>query len=379
MRTRLCQVSGWMLGSLLTLASFVGAQDKNTPEPAPEVMRFVERALSWYPGSVFELVSNNRFQTPSGSYRIIEVARTCASRLLTGTTTMVIDEIAKTVWMGSILELPPIQEAGAGPEAVRTFLSNFLPEALNASMGLRVAGLEWDLGPRRPGALIPLDLIVESGYGRYRRGAAITADGTYLVMASGMPLDEDPVAYRRRLLAGSNVVMWDTAGAGNESAEIVEFSDLECPACRGKWPIINMVVQKNSGKIRHGMVSYPIVSIHPWAFRAASASWCVAAQNPQALIPFKETFYALQREMEVSLVTPTAVDFIAGRGLEEDAFRACYLRPPSIDAVHRQMALAYEMGVNSTPTYFVDGWRIQVPEGSWFPAFVERLMNGEEP
>jgi len=378
MSKRLCRLSWCVFALMMTLAAIAGAQDQKEPEPAPKVMRFVERALTWYPGSVFELVSNDKFQTPSGSYRIIEVARTCASRLLTGTTTLMVDEIAKTVWIGSILELPPVQEAGAGQDALRNFLSSFLPEALKASGGLRVVELDWDLGPRRPGTLIPLDLIVESGYGSYRRGAAITVDGTYLVMASGMPLDEDPVAYRRRILAGSDVVMWDTAGAGNESVEIVEFSDLECPACRGKWPIINMVVQKNSGEIRHGMVSYPL-QYHPWAFRAASASWCVADQDAQVLISFKETFYALQREMEVSLVTPTAVDFIAGHGLDESVFRQCYLRPPSIDAVHRQMGLAYEMGVNSTPTYFVNGWRIQVPEGSWFPGFVERLMNGEEP
>jgi hypothetical protein len=372
-------MSGCLFVLALTVAAYGGAQEKKKPEPAPKVMRFVERVLAWYPDSVFELVSNTRFQTPSGSYRLVEVSRTCASRILTGQPTMLVDENANTIWLGSVLQLPPIQEAGASPEALRTFLSQFLPEALNASRGLRVVDLEWDVGPRRPGALIPLHLMVESGYGKYRRRAAVTADGKYLVMASGMPLDEDPVAYRRRLFARSDVVMWDTAGGGNASVEIVEFSDLECPACKGKWPIVNLVLQKNAGMVRHGMVSYPLTSIHPWAFRAASASWCVALQDPHALVSFKETFYALQREMEVSLVTPTAVDFIAGRGLDEGVFRECYLRPPSIDAVHRQLGLGQGMGVNATPTYFVNGWRIQAPDGSWFPAFVERLMNGEEP
>jgi hypothetical protein len=364
---------------MMTCAAFAGAQDENAPEPAPKVMRFVQRALAWYPNSEFELVSNTRFQTASGSYRFVEIARTCASRVLTGKPTMLVDENANTIWLGSILQLPPIQEAGGSPEALRTFLSQFLPKALNASRGLRVVDLEWDVGPRRPGALIPFDLMVDSGYGKYRLRAAITADAKYLVMASGMPLDEDPVAYRRRLFAGSDVVMWDTAGDGNASVEIIEFSDLECPACRGKWPIVNLVLQKNAGMVRHGMVSYPLISIHPWAFRAASASWCVTLQDPHALVSFKETFYALQREMEVSLVTPTAIDFIAGRGLGEDAFRKCYLRPPSIDAVHGQLSLGQAMGVSATPTYYVNGWKIQVPDGSWFPALVERLIKGEEP
>jgi protein-disulfide isomerase len=362
----------------MTFTAFASAQDKTAPEPAPKVMRFVQRALAWYPNSEYQLVSNTRFQTPSGSYRFVEIARTCASKILTGKPTMLVDENANTIWLGSVGELPPFQAAGAGPEALRAFLGNFLPEALKASMGMKVQ-VEWDAGPRRPGALIPFYLKVDSGYGSYRRQAAVTADGKYLVMASEMPLDEDPVAYRRRLLADSDLVVWDTAAGGKSTVEIVEFSDLECPACKSKWPIVNLVLQKYAGSVRHGMVSYPLTMIHPWAFRAACASWCVALQDPHALIPFKETFYELQREMEVALVTDTSVDFVAGRGLDEGAFRECYLRSPSIDSVHLQMSLGQNLGVSATPTYYVNGWQIQVPDGSWFPALIERLIKGEEP
>jgi len=356
----------------------VGAQSENPPEPAPKVMRFAERALAWYPDSVFRLISNTQTDTPSGSYRLVEVERTCANVTLTGRSTFVVDEVANTVWQGSVGELPPMQDAGAGPDAIRSFLAGFLPEALKSSMGLSVK-VEWNVGPRRSGAVIPLYLIIDSGYGTYRRQAAVTADGRYFVFGSEMPLNEDPVAYRRRAFADSELVVWDAEPGENAPLEIVEFSDLECPACKSKWPIVNMVLQKNQGQVRHGMVSYPLTMIHPWAFRAASASWCVALQEPAALIPFKETFYELQREMEVSLVTDTSLDFVAGRGLDEAAFRECYLRPPSIDPVHRQMALGQAMGVRATPTYFVNGWMIQVPDGSWFPAFTERLAKGEEP
>jgi protein-disulfide isomerase len=341
-------------------------------------MRFVERVLPWYPDSIFRLISNTQTLTPSGAYRLLEVERTCASATLTGRPTFLVDEVANTIWQGGVGHLPPFQDAGAGPDAIRSFLSGFLPEALKASMGIKVE-VEWNVGPRRPGALIPLYLLTDSGYGQYRRQAAVTADAKYLVLGVEMPLNEDPVAYRRRALADSELVVWDSESGENAPLEIVEFSDLECPACKSKWPIINTVIKKNAGQVRHGMVSNPLTMIHPWAFRAASASWCVALQNPAALIPFKETFYSLQREMEVSLVTATSVDFITGRGLDEAAFRECYLRPPSIDSVHRQMALGHAMGVRATPTYYVNGWMIQVPDGMWFPALAERLIRGEEP
>ena len=377
MRLRLCQILMGALMLVIAGAAAVGAQDPATPEPDERTVRFVRRTIAWYPDSTFKLVENTRHQTPSGSYRVVSVERTCASRLLSGQPTVLVDEATDSAWLGSVGELP-FQGAGAGPAAVKTFLESFLPEALKASMNLR-ARVEWDVGPRRPGALIPLTLMVDTGYGEFRRPAAITADGKYLVMGSEMPLDEDPVAFRRRLFADSDLVMWDSEDSADSKVEIVEFSDLECPACKSKWPIIQMALGKHAGAIRHGMVSYPLTQIHPWSFRAASASWCVALQDPQRLIPFKESFYGLQREMEVSLVTPTSLDFIAGRGLDEAAFRACYLKKPSIDAVHGQMSLGKVLGVNSTPTYFVNGWKIQVPDGSWFPGFVERLLEGQEP
>jgi len=377
MRMRLCQMLMGALVLIVAGAATARAQDSAAPEPDERTVRFVQRSIAWYPDSNFKLIENTRYQTPAGSYRVVVVERTCASRLLTGQPTVLVDETADTAWLGSVGELP-FQGAGAEPAAVRTFLESFLPEALKASMNIK-ARVEWDAGPRRPGALMPLTLLIDTGYESFRRPAAVTADGRLLVMGSEMPLGEDPVAYRRRLFAKSDLVMWDTEAGAGTKVEIVEFSDFECPACKGKWPIIQMALGKHPGAIRHGLVSYPLTQIHPWAFRAASASWCVALQDPQQLIPFKETFYDLQREMEVSLVTPTSVDFVAGRGLDEAAFRSCYLRKPSIEAVHAQMGLGKIVGVNSTPTYFVNGWKIQVPDGIWFPAFVDRLIEGQEP
>jgi len=363
------------LGSLFVLGAAAQAAEGTPPEPAPKVLRFAQRALPWYPDSTFELVENNRFQTPAGSYRVVTVERKCASQSLSGKPTFLVDEGNSLVWFGSVGQLP-FKSAGVEPTGLQTFVEGFLPEALK-SRNLRVA-VEWGFGPQRPGALIPFDLVVETGYGRYRRSAAVTSDGEYLVMGTNMPLDEDPVAYRKKLLSESDLVMWDSGSAAGEPLEIVEFSDLECPACRSKWPLVKELVDKHGEAVRHGMVSTPLLTIHPWAFRASCATWCVSQQDPQLLVPFKEIFYSLQREMEVSLVTPTAIDFVGGNGLGEPEFRACYLRDPSLAAVHEQLALGQRLVVQATPTYFVDGWMVQMPHSSWFPDFVNRLLAGEE-
>lgn len=377
MRLRLYRVLVCALLAVFGPVGLVIGADPEEPQPHPRAMRYVQRAVAYCPDSTFRLRDNTRYETAQGSYRFVSIERSCAIKFLSEQPTALIDEDADAIWIGSVGELPS-EGLGRDVETMKRFLSGFLPEAMRANMNMRVK-VEWDSTPRKPGAVLPLSLLVETGYGTVRHPAGVTADGRYLVLGAEASLKADPVDARRRLLAGSDLVIWDSDGGGRPSVEIVEFSDLECPACRSKWSLVEKVLESKAGTVRHGMVSYPLTTIHPWSFRAASASWCIAEQDPQKLIPFKETFYALQRDMSVSEVTPTSVDFVAGHNLDEAGFLACYLRDDSIAAVHRQMALGNALGVRATPTYFVNGWMVQVPDNPWFSDLVDALARGEEP
>ncbi len=368
----------------LLMATFAGAQGAGPaprPEPSPvpnqdlKMLRFIERALPWYPDSTFAIVGDERHQTPSGAYRVINVKRECDSRFLSGITTWVVDEAARVVWQGAVGNLPGEKVAASG--SLEAFLKDFLPPALLRAMRLKTT-VVWDAGGDPTGALIPFGLEVQTGYGTYRMPAAVTSDGARMVLGPTLPLDRDPVEWRRALLAKSDLVMWDHPGSQARVA-IVEFSDFECPGCKTKWPIVASVLEELSAKVRHGMVNFPLTNIHPWAFRAASAAWCVTRQDPTALIPLKEQFYSMQRDMETSLVGPTAKDYVAGRGLDEAAFDACFLGRDSIAAVHRQIELAQRLRVDATPTYFVNGWKVQAPKKEWFGDLVRRLAAGQEP
>ena len=240
------------------------------------------------------------------------------------------------------------------------------------------AKVDWNVTKTGPSALLPFNLEVDTGYGTFRSPGAVTVDGKYVLLGAPLPYDQDPVAYRREQFEQSGSVMWDHEDEG-AIVRIVEFSDFECPACRTKWPLIKKEVQEHGKAILHGMVNFPLQSIHPWAFRAASAAWCISDLSPTHLPQFKETFYGLQDDMELSLVTPTSVDFVIGQGLDEDRFRECYLKKVSIDAVHAQMAFGNAVGISSTPSYFINGWMILAPDFLSLETLVNALIAGEEP
>jgi len=367
-----------LLTSILAAAVLPAAGPPPSPVPNQDMklLRLVERSLPWYPDSTFKILKDDRYQTPSGSYRFVGVQRTCESKYLNGPSTWLVDEVAGTVWSGSVGQLP-VKSATLAPDAQKRFLEQFLPEALRRGLRMRIR-VSWDSGGYPSGALIPFTLKVMSGYGEFAKPAAMTADGKFLMIGYALPQDRDPVEYRKKLLAGSDLVIWDHAKK-KAGVEIVEFSDFECPGCRAKWPLISKMLERFGGQLQHGMVTYPLTTIHPWAFRAASAAWCVGAQDPALVIPLKEQFYSVQGEMTVSDVAPTVKDFVAGHGMDEAAFASCFLAEPSISAVHRQLALAQQLGVNATPTYFLNGWQVQVPEEAWLAKMIKRLAAGQDP
>jgi protein-disulfide isomerase len=334
------------------------------------VIRFFERALPWYPDGKIEIVQDEVRGTAAGTYRLVTVERSCDEQMLAGRYSVLIDQVTSWACLGSVGRLPVDSVAQRN---LRGLLEELLPVALEESMKLK-ARVEWGDAYGPEGAVIPLTLQVSTGYGEYRKAAAVSADGSFLAMGEALRFDEDPVAFRRSLLRSEDLVIWDH-GSGSAAVEIVEFSDFQCPGCKIKWDLVKTAVERYGGSIRHGMVAFPLTKHHPWAFRSACASWCVGQQSPEMVLPMKELFYSLQSEMSVGEVTPTAKDFVEGNGLSPDEFSQCYLRPPSLNAVHDQISLGQRLGVNATPTYFINGWKVQAPDKTWLFSMIEKQIS----
>lgn len=341
-----------------------------------KLLRFVSRLLPWYPDSTFTQTADITTMTPSGAYRVVQVDRKASSRLLSGKTNLLIDVPANRIWLGSAATLPAKTKTMKFEE-VKAFVGSFLPELMMRNMRTR-ARVVWDVPSEGPSALIPFDLMVDTGFGETRKQGAITADFASVLLGAPYPYDQDPVEWRQELFASSDLVMWDHPSK-TAKLSIVEFSDFECPGCRVKWPLVKSLLEKYGPKTAHGMVNFPLPSIHPWAFRAATAAWCLSQQDVKHLTDFKEHFYNLQQNMEVSMVRGTASDYVAGLGLDPGSFAACYLKEDAIKAVHHQMAMGSSLGIQATPTYILNGWMVQSPDASWFPELAKTLISGDEP
>lgn len=146
--TTTCLLAASQVGLALALGS--GGAEAAPPLAVqdPKVLRLAERAVPWHPGSSFEVVEDERRQTPSGSYRMLSVQRSCASQFLSGTTTMVLDELAGVMWVGGRGVLPDVV-AAVDPKNLRAHLETLVPELLKVNMNLK-ARLDWEGGSAGP-------------------------------------------------------------------------------------------------------------------------------------------------------------------------------------------------------------------------------------
>ena len=156
-------------------------------------------------------------------------------------------------------------------------------------------------------------------------------------------------------------------GTPDGKVTIVNFDDLECPYCaRMHEQLFPATLDRYKGLVKFFYKDYPLVEIHPWAMHAAVNANCLADQSPEAYWKFVDYVHSHGSE-----VTGPAKDVHeAAKTLDKlahDEGERSKLDMPKLDAcivkqdesvVRASMKQGDSLGVNGTPTLFINGERI---------------------
>jgi protein-disulfide isomerase len=164
-----------------------------------------------------------------------------------------------------------------------------------------------------------------------------------------------------------------TRGAKDAKVIVVNYDDFECPFCaRMHETLFPEILKEYGDRVRFIYKDYPLAEIHPWAIHAAVDANCLSAQNADAYWDFADYIHANKREVDDekgSAARFDAVDKIAmlqGQKHNEDVARlqSC-IKAQNDDAVRASMKEAEKIGVDATPTMFINGRKIDgaVPIG----------------
>ena len=156
-------------------------------------------------------------------------------------------------------------------------------------------------------------------------------------------------------------VQADDQVVGNPESPVVlvEYLDFECPACRAYHAVVAELATQYGEEIAIVTRHFPL----PFHQNGQPAAWAAEAAAKQG--QFKEMadlIFAKQddwsgKAANVSLFYPYAEEL----GLDIDQFQEDALSEEVKDKVDRHLAGGRAVGVNSTPTFFLQGEKISNP------------------
>ena len=156
---------------------------------------------------------------------------------------------------------------------------------------------------------------------------------------------------------------------------LLEFGDLECPACRAfHLTTLAEIKQKYGSKLAVTFIHFPL-SIHRFAKPAARAAECAA--NAGGFTRFVETIYSNQDSL--GLIPWTT--YATRAGLRDTAaFASCLASTPAFARIDSGLAFAKRLELRGTPTIFVNGWRFPSPPGpTSLSKVIDELLAGRNP
>jgi len=141
-------------------------------------------------------------------------------------------------------------------------------------------------------------------------------------------------------------------GMATAPVTIVEYSDYQCPFCARVNPTLARVREQYGDQVRIVWKDFPLENIHPLAAKAAEAAHCAGEQGKYWEL--HDRLFANQKELAADGLKKHA----AAAGLEPGGFAACLDSGRHAVRVTEGVAEGKALGIDSTPTFFINGRRI---------------------
>lgn len=163
---------------------------------------------------------------------------------------------------------------------------------------------------------------------------------------------------------------------GNPDATVTltEYSDFQCPACASFEPALEGVMEEYGDSIRFEYKHFPL-PIHSSAMPAAVAAEAAAQQGK--FFEYHDLLFTNQQAWSNSN-TPNVlfIKYAEDLGLDVETFRRHMNAPILRDKVRDSVAEGRELQVTGTPTFFLNGEKMQYET---FQDFIEQIALAVDP
>jgi len=162
----------------------------------------------------------------------------------------------------------------------------------------------------------------------------------------------------------------DQPSLGNAAAPvtIVEFTDYRCPGCAATQPTLERLVKEYGDKVRLVARDFPL-SRHAEAFKAAEAA--EAAREQGKYWAYVEILMRSQSALDVAKLK----DYASELGLDRSRFDQALESGKFAETVQRDIEEGMRLGIDSTPTVFINGRRVSDKSYDGLKANIEEALK----
>ncbi|MGA9389011.1 MAG: thioredoxin domain-containing protein [Candidatus Sulfotelmatobacter sp.] len=223
------------------------------------------------------------------------------------------------------------------------------------------------VGPASPSSDFPnydsVVVTIDNGDKKQDLKFLISKDHSSMMRMVKFDLNKDPYA---DTMSKIDINGRPTRGAKSSKVVVVNFDDFECPFCsRMHQELFPEVLKEYGDRVTFVYKDYPLVEIHPWATHAAVDANCLAAQNVDAYWDFADYIHANQHEVSNEKTPAARLDaldrltLLQGQkhNLDIVKLQSC-IKAQDDSAVKASMKEAEGVGVEATPTLFVNGEKV---------------------
>jgi protein-disulfide isomerase len=214
----------------------------------------------------------------------------------------------------------------------------------------------------------------------------LSKDRNTMLRITKFDLTKDPFA---DLMSKIDVAGRPSRGAKGAKVVAVNYDDFECPYCSRMHAMLFPEIFKEYGdRVTFIYKDYPLSEIHPWAIHAAVDANCLASQNANAYWDFADQVHANKRDVDNEKTQPARFDaldkmtLLQGQKHNVDTakLQSC-VKAQNEDGVRASMKEADDLGVNATPTLFINGQKIDgaVPLNEIRAALDQALKDAGQP
>ena len=217
-----------------------------------------------------------------------------------------------------------------------------------------------DVKPAQATGLGEVTLLFSGPQGQQSTTLYITPDGHHAVVGEVIPFGAKPFAEDREKL--QKEVNGPSRGPANAPVTVVEFSDLQCPHCKDAQPNVDKLLA-DEPNVRFVFQNFPLPS-HNWATKAARYADCVGRTSSDAFWKFVQGTFDDQANITESNADEKLTAIADKSGVKGADMAACSSKPETLGRVEHSLALGRGLGVNGTPTMFINGRKVSNMAGA---------------